>query len=252
MSTNGKFVWHELMTRDPEAALKFYGELFGWSFHTGNAGPMAYHELSVGGRQLGGIMGLMGGPDQPPAWCTYVTVDDVDAAVERAKRCGGQVCRPTMDIPGTGRFSLLADPSGAMIAPFTYKGATPDKSDVMGQPGSFIWNELLTDAPERVKGFYGEVFGWTTREQDMGPIGTYTLFQSEGKDVGGMMKRPPEIPVNFWMFYVAVPDVDAALKKVVALGGTALGEAMDVPGVGRMAPFRDPQGAVISLFTPAR
>ena len=252
MDTHGKFVWHELMTKDPEAALKFYGELFGWKFKSGDAGPMIYHEITVGDRQIGGITGLMGGPGQRPAWNVYVTVDKVDAAVERATRTGGKSCMPAMDIPNTGRFAMVADPSGAVIAPFTYAGAEMNKSDVTDQPGSFIWNELLTDAPDKVKPFYGEVFGWSTREQDMGPMGTYTLFQNQGKDVAGMMKRPADVPANFWMFYVSVPDVDAAQKKAVALGARAMEAPMDVPGVGRMATIIDPQGAVISLFKPEK
>lgn len=250
MSTHGKFVWHELMTKDPAAALKFYGDLFGWKFKSGETGPMIYHEIMVGDRQIGGIAGLMGGPDQRPAWGVYVTVENVDAAIERATRHGGKALMPPMDIPNTGRFAMVADPTGAVIAPFTYAGTMPDKADVMGQPGTFIWNELLTEEPAKVKRFYNEVFGWTSREQDMGPMGTYHLFQSEGKDVGGLMKRPAGVPANFWMFYVSVPDVDAALKKAVSLGARSMEAPMDIPGVGRMTTIIDPQGAVISLFKP--
>ncbi len=65
------------------------------------------------------------------------------------------------------------------------------------------------------------------------------------------MKRPPEVPANFWMYYVSVGDVDAAQKKAVSLGGRAMEPPMDIPGVGRMAVIVDPQGAVISLFKGA-
>src|SRR5438105_14615163 len=105
---------------------------------------------------------------------------------------------------------MLADPSGAVIAPFTHAGETPEKPEAEGQPGTFAWNELMTDDPQAAQRFYSEVFGWTTHAQDMGPMGTYHLFRREGKDVGGMMKRPAKVPVSFWMYYVSVADVDAA------------------------------------------
>lgn len=247
MSTQGKFVWHELATQDPEAALKFYGELFGWTYKTGEMGPMKYHEIMVQGRPIGGITGIMG-PARPAAWSGYVTVDDVDAAVQRALRNGGKVLTPAMDIPDTGRFAVLADPTGAALAPFSYPKAAPDKSDLAYQPGTFGWNELMTDDTAAAGRFYGEVYGWSLRAQDMGPMGTYHLFQHEGKDVAGMMTRPPEAPVSFWMYYVLTEDTKASLQKAVALGAKACMEPMDVPGVGRIAAFNDPTGAMIALF----
>lgn len=250
MSTHGNFVWHELMTKDPEAALKFYGELFGWKYKTGEMGPMKYHEIMVGERPIGGITGTMG-PGQPSAWHAYVTVANVDAAVQRATAQGGKVQMPPMDIPGTGRFAMLADPSGAVIAPFTYTSEQPSKPEVQGQPGTFIWHELLTANPEGVQRFYSEVFGWSVRAQEMGGIGTYHLFHNGAQDVGGMMKKPAEMPVSFWLYYVAVADVDAAHKKALGLGAQQTMEPMDIPGVGRLSGFIDPTGAMLSLFKGA-
>lgn len=251
MKTTGTFVWHELMTQDPEAAVSFYGELFGWRFKRGDAGPMPYHEFFVGEHPIGGITGLMGATPQP-TWGAYVTVDQIEAAADRACRHGGAVCVPPMDIPGTGRFAALADPTGAQLMPFVYAGDEPDKSNVFGQPGTFLWNELLTDDVPRAARFYGEVFGWSTREQDMGPIGTYTLFGREGRDVAGAMKRPAALPANQWLYYVAVTDVDQKLAQAQARGATALGQPMDIPGIGRMVQLKDPQGALLALFKPQR
>jgi predicted enzyme related to lactoylglutathione lyase len=250
MSTPGSFVWHELMTKDPEAALKFYGELFGWKYKTGEMGPMKYHEILVGERPIGGITGTMG-PGQPSAWHAYVSVDNVDAAMQRATQHGGKVQMPPMDIPGTGRFAMLADPSGAVIAPFTYTSEQPSKPEVQGQPGTFVWNELLTEDPQAGQRFYSQVFGWSVRGQDMGPMGTYHLFQRGGQDVAGMMKKPAEVPVSFWLYYVGVADVDAVHNKALALGAQPTTGPMDVPGVGRLSGFIDPAGAMLSLFKGA-
>lgn len=246
--TLGKFVWHELMTTDVDAALKFYGGLFGWKFKTGEMGPMKYHEIMVGERPIGGITGVMN-PGQPSAWGAYVTVDSVDDAVERARRTGGKVVVPPMDIPHTGRFATLADPAGAVIAPFTYDGeqAKPEQEGAPA-PGTFCWNELLTADPAGAQRFYGELFGWTSGEWNMGEQGTYHLFRCAGKDVAGMMKTPPQAPRSHWLYYVAATDVDASLKKAESMGAKTQAAPMDIPEVGRMAVFADPSGALIALF----
>ena len=56
----------------------------------------------------------------PPAWGPYVTVDDVDAIAEQAEKLGGKVCIPPRDIPSVGRFTVIADPQGAVISAITY------------------------------------------------------------------------------------------------------------------------------------
>ena len=246
MSITGKFVWHELATKDPDAALKFYSELFGWTYKTGEMGPSKYHEIMVDGRPIGGVMEAMG--PQPVAWTAYVGVDNLEASVERAQRCGGKTIVPPMDIPGTGRFAIVSDPAGGVIAPFVYTMAEPDKPDTQGVTGTFAWNELLTDDVHAAKRFYGEVFGWTTQAMDMGPMGTYYLLRAGDKDVGGMMKRPKEMPVSAWLYYINTPDVDATNAKALKLGATQVTEPMDIPNVGRFSMFADPQGAVTCLF----
>ena len=118
----GTFCWTELMTRDAAAAKKFYGELLGWTFKDDDISGMTYTMFTPPGaeRPIGGLM-QMGGPQfegVPPHWLSYILVDNVD---ERAKRCtklGGAVKVPPMDIPKIGRFCVIQDPTGAVIALF--------------------------------------------------------------------------------------------------------------------------------------
>jgi predicted enzyme related to lactoylglutathione lyase len=119
----GAFCWEELMTSDPEAAVKFYSALFGYSVEAVDMGPMGtYRILKRGDRQTGGVMKLP--PNVPhPHWLAYVHVADVDASTRNAKEIGAQVHMPPMDIPKVGRFSVIADPTSAVLALF--KGATP-------------------------------------------------------------------------------------------------------------------------------
>ena len=124
----------------------------------------------------------------------------------------------------------------------------------MADHGTFYWNELVTTDPGQCSTFYSTVVGWTSRDMDMGEGGTYTIFQSNGTDIGGMFKmQGPQfegVPPH-WMGYVAVDDVDAAVAKVEGAGGAVKAPPFDVPGIGRIAVITDPVGATVSLMTPA-
>jgi predicted enzyme related to lactoylglutathione lyase len=122
--THGAFSWSELMTTDSKAATEFYGGLFGWTVQTMDMGSGPYHVVKVGDTSVGGIMGMPPNVPArtPPHWGCYVTVDDVDASVQKAPTLGGKVLMPPMDIPTVGRMAVIQDPQGAVISIITYKG----------------------------------------------------------------------------------------------------------------------------------
>ena len=93
MPPNGSFSWNELMTRDVAAANKFYTELIGWKAEDAGMPGMDYTVFKVGDRQVAGMMAIPSEtPDNVPShWMAYITVDDVDAAVEKTKQLGGQI-----------------------------------------------------------------------------------------------------------------------------------------------------------------
>ena len=113
----GEMCWHELMTSDSAAALKFYSEVCGWKLMTEmEMGPMGtYRIFGVGERQLGGMMNAPKGVPMPPAWIYYIEMDDLDAAVTRAKQNGAKLMNGPTDVPG-GRIAQLADQQGAFFA----------------------------------------------------------------------------------------------------------------------------------------
>lgn len=125
-----------------------------------------------------------------------------------------------------------------------------DQMDVYKTHGAFSWSELTTSAPAAAATFYGQLFGWVTEEMDMG-TGPYMVTKVGTTAVGGIMAPPPGAPPMppHWGCYVTVNNVDDTLARCIALGGTTLVPAMDVPGVGRMAVIQDPQGAVLSVMT---
>jgi predicted enzyme related to lactoylglutathione lyase len=116
------FCWEELSTSDPEGAAKFYSALLGYSVQEVPMGPMGtYRILKRGERQTGGITKLPPQGPQHPAWLTYVAVSDVDASTRKARELGAKVHVEPQDIPDIGRFSIIADPTGAAIALFKGK-----------------------------------------------------------------------------------------------------------------------------------
>jgi predicted enzyme related to lactoylglutathione lyase len=114
--------------------------------------------------------------------------------------------------------------------------------------GRFYWHELSVAKVEAAKGFYGELFGWKTRDMDMGPMGTYTVLSAGGTDIGGIAKLEHGAPG--WLAYCTVPDVDAAAAKAAKAGARVEVPPTDIPDVGRFAILTDQEGARIAPFRP--
>jgi uncharacterized protein len=121
----GAFAWNELMSRDTEAAIEFYGRVLGWTPKVSENPELPYVEFQLDGRSVAGMMPMTG--DQWPAelpdhWMVYLSVADVDAAAQRVPQLGGSVSVPPTDLPGTGRFAVVGDPTGAYFSLLTMAG----------------------------------------------------------------------------------------------------------------------------------
>jgi predicted enzyme related to lactoylglutathione lyase len=121
--------------------------------------------------------------------------------------------------------------------------------------GSFVWYELMTTDPEAAKGFYSKVVGWSTSAWE-GADDPYTMWMVAGEaPIGGLMQLPEDVEAqgvpSHWLAYVCVDDVAQTMAQAEAAGGGILMGPMDIPEVGRIAVIRDPQGAVLSVYTPA-
>ncbi len=116
---HGEICWRELTTNNVGAAKQFYAELLGWEFKESEISPVEYPEIVVGGKPCGGMMQMTedwGDPLPPSHWMNYIAVDDVNAAVEKIKEYGGNVCIPPFDAPKVGRISVVSDPGGATFS----------------------------------------------------------------------------------------------------------------------------------------
>lgn len=244
--TNGRFVWRELMTSDVDAAKKFYGELFGWSFKASEMPGFTYTMISAGEKGIGGMMALDAKMPVPPHWSSYLSVADVDATVAKAKAAGGQIQVPPTDIPNVGRFAVIADPTGASSAPF--HSTMGDPPVAMPKLGEFCWESLVTTDIAKAQAFYKEVYGWTVG--DGGGMPTFGVGEGMDKQVASIVAAPPGVP-SHWATYAVVEKLATARDRAKKLGGSVLVEEIDVPGIGKFAVLQDPQKAVLCAFEPA-
>ena len=125
----GTFCWNECMSTDPAASQTFYEGLFGWRTETADmevgGKPLTYRLLFQGDNHFGGILELPKEARELGArshWLNYVNVADVDASAKKVVSLGAGVLYPATDIPGTGRFCVIQDPQGGMLALFTEAG----------------------------------------------------------------------------------------------------------------------------------
>ena len=237
----GTFVWHENVSSDPQRAQDFYTRLFGWEIESFTSGDFDYPMISANGQMHGGFPTVPAGT--PPHWAGNVRVDSVDDTVAKAQSAGGKLIAGPMDIPEVGRYAVVGDPQGAVLAVFQPEGDGPEGA------GVFVWDELGTQDVEGAERFYDAVFGWTT--SDMGEeYGGYKIFNLAEKGVGGVMKMPDASIPSMWAPYIATDDVDATVSKAQELGASIVVAAMDIPNVGRIAVLKDPVGAVFGVIKP--
>jgi predicted enzyme related to lactoylglutathione lyase len=159
------------------------------------------------------------------------------------------VLRAPDDIPGIGRFAVVADPQGAVFEIMKPLPQDPPRPHApAGTLGHTSWNELYVNDVEAAFAFYADMFGWRKDQaMDMGPMGAYQLYANQDGVIGGMMKRPPEVPRACWLYYFQVGDIDAAVGRVKSAGGQVFHGPMEVPGGDWIAQGADPQGAMFAV-----
>jgi len=243
--------WADLGTPDIDAAAAFYGGLFGWSVPEGENSEQTggYRQAMLRGKLVAGVMPLMQ-EGQPPAWSTYVSVEDAEATTAKVREAGGTVMAEPMDVMDLGKMAIFADPAGAVFGiwqPGTFIGA-----EIVNETGAIVWNELNTRDTEGAKAFYGAVFGWNYDEREF-ETGNYTSLKVGEDTVGGMIditgRVPDEVPAH-WLVYFATDDTDATIEKAKGSGGEAVFGPEDISEVGRIAVLKDPFGAVFASIKP--
>lgn len=239
----------DLGTSDLDGASAFYAGLFGWEIVDlgGEAGNYRLCQLD-GGK---GVAGL--GPQMnpgPPFWNQYITVDDIEASAAKVTAAGGTVIVAPMDVMTAGKMCVFLDSVGAPCS--LWQAGESIGADVVNDPGTFAWSELMTRDLEAPKEFYSSVFGWAAEDMAMGEDAPpYTVFKNGERMICGMMAMDSSFPAgvpNAWSIYFAVDGTEAACARATALGGHVHVPPTDIPP-GRFALLVDPQGAMFNVIT---
>ncbi|MGW0043175.1 VOC family protein [Rhodococcus sp. NPDC003348] len=243
--------WVDLFTSGPSRAVPFYAGLFGWACDT-NADPQygGYAIFSKDGQPVAGMMKQ--GPDDPygDVWTVYLESADAAATVEKASAAGGQVMMPAMQVGDQGTMAVLSDPAGAVVGVWQ-----PDRHPGYGrwgEPGTPAWFETMSRDYRAALPFYSEVFGWEYATLSDTDDFRYSQARLNGGEIAGVMDASgflPEGVPSFWQFYLGVEDTDAAVARVVELGGSVERPAEDSP-YGRLATVTDPLGARFLIVQP--
>lgn len=241
--------WADLLARDGQKAKDFYTGLFGWTYDDHPAGlDMVYTMYSHQGQAV--CASAEAGPGQenlPPHWSVYVTVDDLEGALERAKAAGGTVAFEPCEVLDVGRMAIIRDPQGAYLRlwyPLKHAGAS-----IINEPGALSWFELATTDRESAGAFYEAVLG-VTAEQDPGTDFDYTMLKAGERPAAGIIEIGEDwgpVPPN-WGVYFGVNDVDATTARAQELGGSVIVGPRDIGDVLRFAVLRDSEGAVFSVI----
>src|ERR671915_672925 len=137
--SRGYFVWHDLMSTDPAAAIPFYRGLLGWTTETHDMGTGPYTMFKAGDKQLGGTVPLDVSHGLPSHWISYISVDDLDAACKQIEELGGAIRQQPFAVPGIGRMAVASDPEGAYFSPFQDENADYQPELPTGvQPGGSV------------------------------------------------------------------------------------------------------------------
>ena len=252
----GKFVWYEYMGNDVAAAVDFYSHVVGWMSRDGGRADFRYEVMLAGGQPVAGVMAIPADAKAMgtrPGWLAYIWVENVDLALPKLMEAGGKVFKAPSDIPGIGRFAVVADPYGGTLMLFRDTGGNPPPPPAPGTPGTVGWHELHCDDGAKALDFYCRFFGWSkTSEFDMGPMGVYRMFKTGSGEEGGIMTRMPQTPASFWLYYVNVDTLDPAVERIKAKGGQIANGPIEVPGGQWIVQALDPQGALFALVAPKR
>jgi uncharacterized protein len=257
-SRTGDFIWHELRTTDAKGAQDFYTDVIGWQARSsGDPGGIPYTLLAVGEDNAAGLMQLspeMLAGGMQPSWAGFIAVDDVDAYARRVEQAGGKLHCPPQDIPGVGRWASVADPQGAAFLLFKEAANYAPRRAPAGSPGTVGWNELSANDEQSAWPFYSGLFGWNVETtMDMGPMGTYRIFNNGAAPIGAMMTRDPKTsPAPFWLFYFNVNDIDTAVNRINEKNGKVLMGPHQVPGGMWIVLGRDPQGVLFAVVGPRK
>ena len=227
---HGSLFYFTLPGPDVERSARFYRELFDWELHRGDAG---YHVANVYPP-----MGLASNDSAEPE--VWIEVTDINAAVAAVRSLGGQAEDPVLY--DSGWTAVCRDPQGVRFSLSVPRTDYRQAARTSSEPGElFYWTLPAPDA-DASRAFYTELFGWEFGDPgEQGGMHVSNRLPDGGLG-GGREGTDPEL-------FFRVADLDAAMAKVVELGGTA--EFAGEGDEGRHAMCTDDQGVPFGISEPA-
>jgi predicted enzyme related to lactoylglutathione lyase len=245
----GRFVWHDLMTRDVNAAKRFYGGLFGWQFENTKRGDHPYVIARLGADPVAGIVDVSSLPDAAPQWISFMAVPDVEKTVALVRFGGGKVLAEPREVASIARAAVVSDPQGAPL------GLAQLHREIRGvvdpaQPvaSRFFWQEYLAGDAARALDFYKRLAGYEAAVTDARLGVEYHVLRTTTRPRAGLFQLPESSDVlPTWLPYVFVQDPAGLSTQVVQLGGRILLPADPARRNGSLVVIADPGGAPLAL-----
>jgi predicted enzyme related to lactoylglutathione lyase len=247
----GRFIWHELLTRDLPAAKAFYGRMFGWRTRQevlGEFGP--YTVVHDGDRESIGMVELHESR-QPIRWMPSVEVDSIAAAAKAAVFWGGDIRAGPIEVPRIGEVLMIVDNGGAtmtLVRPEPSAPAPPIRMRV----GSICHHVLVVRDLERTATFYDRLLGWKLKYVEISAEKKVPIFTLDRQRVASVAIIPKgQEGGGYWVCGIGVKNLPAAHQKAVQLGATSVVPPTRFGKLGSTNLLVDPCGATVSLYEPA-
>ena len=243
----GKLIWFDLVTDDVPAVMAFYSELFGWEFEGIQEDDSSFATIKLDGRPIGSVIysKRLDNKVNESKWLSYLSVPDVDRAVDLVRSSGGVILTEPRDFPNRGRMAIVRDPQGALLALLrTNGGDPPDDGPSLGK---WSWSELWTTDITAAESFYEALVGYRLEVVDLPEGETYNLLKQGDLIRAGVVRIPWKDVKPNWLPYVGVNDITATIARTKALGGKVLIDPDPKIRDDSVAVIADPSGAVLAI-----
>jgi predicted enzyme related to lactoylglutathione lyase len=241
--------WIDLMSSDTEKSRVFYGQLFGWATEAPNEDFGGYFNFTKEGVAVAGCIGNRPDSSAPDVWSVYLASDDAEKTVDAVNTHGGRALVAATSVGDLGTMAYVTDPGGAGFG--IWEPGRHQGFGVLAEPGAPAWFELHTRDYDAAVEFYRDAFGWDTQVASDTPELRYTTLGTGEDALAGIMDASEFLPEGArgqWSVYFGVADTDAALARIVDLGGSVVMAAEDTP-YGRLATAADTTGTVFKLVS---
>jgi uncharacterized protein len=246
--TTGTFCFAELVSPNPDSALQFYGDLFGWTTEEVPGPSHPYWLFQIEGQVVAGLRPVPRGRQR---WIPYVAVERLDETIAEADRLGGRVGDAPFDVFGAAHMATVVDPYDRIVGLWQADGR--GGADRQELPGSMWWVEMLAHDVTGATHFYSRLFGWKASERSLNHLThAYTMFSIGDKSVGGAIrieKNWGRVPER-WQVLFAVTDLDRTIDQTHGLGGANELAPIEIPNVGRSTGLRDDRGGLFFVMQP--